>query len=74
MLGTERRVRKTRTSATVSGERRQKGVPLLPGLSYCLWEAICSYSLHAKKILPVFRYSRAQRTFFVCMCPNWKSK
>lgn len=48
--------------------KRQKGMALLPGLSYYLWRANCSCLLQDRNSLPVFMYSKVQRNISVCVC------
>lgn len=74
----ERRMKKNRTSATVSpgrGERRQKGVALLPGLSYYLWKATCLYLLQAKQFCLYLHILGPKEPFlYVCVQNGRTSK
>lgn len=61
-------MKKDRTSATASpglGEWRQKGVALLPGLSYCLWKATHFYLLQVKKLAWIYVFWGPKN---LCMC------
>lgn len=49
------------------GERRQKGVALLPGLSYYLWKATCSYLLQARKFC-LYLYILGPKEPFLYVC------
>ena len=63
-------MKKNHTSATVSlgqGERRQKGVALLPGLSYYLWKATRLYLLRAKKCCLYLCILGPKEPFFMCV-------